>query len=464
MRLESGKYMFIDDDFVVQVSEDMQNWQAVGRVVESAYSGATRVYRFHVNSLTEIRLDGETTRIFLPLNTINASGAANGSELYYSDDQGATWQLAQTKISDVYPNFNSSTEWGESKILAGGDGILRWYEVRTKVGCAQYLESTDNGMTWRGPYQVPEIQAPRTSFAVYTDPSDRVSYIVWVNSITRGGLGNTLDRVRLSMARSFDGKNWEFLMDIDRMQSAAIDMANPVYQFLDPSLLITDDYIYVTYGRSDHIAMGSSHNYLSQQLVRIDKSKLPEALPWDGYTLADSSSAKTAELLSPPKLSYALNEAFSADGGVVRITGFNGDEQILDLSELAIDAVPDTTAEGDCTVVYRNINLIPVAFDIHVGETAKETALFISADGEAGAVSARADYVPGDGDPAGVALLLALYAADGRLLDLAQASAAAAPYELGVSLDRGEAAYAKAFLWDSATHVPVAAAKELALE
>jgi beta-galactosidase len=93
-----------------------------------------------------------------------------------------------------------------------------------------------------------------------------------------------------------------------------------------------------------------------------------------------------------------------------------------------------------------------------------ETELFISADGEAGTVSARADYVPGAGDPAGVAILLALYSADGRLIDLAQASAPAAPYDhLGVSLGRGEAAYAKAFLWDSATHVPMAAAKELAL-
>ncbi|MDR1061889.1 MAG: DUF4981 domain-containing protein, partial [Clostridiales bacterium] len=60
-----------------------------------------------------------------------------------------------------------------------------------------------------------------------------------------------------------------------------------------------------------------------------------------------------------------------------------------------------------------------------------ETELRISADSETGAVSARASYVPGAGDPAGVAILLALYDADGRLIDLAQASAAAAPYDLG---------------------------------
>jgi hypothetical protein len=92
----------------------------------------------------------------------------------------------------------------------------------------------------------------------------------------------------------------------------------------------------------------------------------------------------------------------------------------------------------------------------------RESALYIDV-GEAGAVTARADYIPGAGEPAGVTLLLALYSADGRLVALNEASAASAPYALSVSLGKGSAAYAKAFLWDSATFAPVLAAKTLAI-
>jgi beta-galactosidase len=93
-------------------------------------------------------------------------------------------------------------------------------------------------------------------------------------------------------------------------------------------------------------------------------------------------------------------------------------------------------------------------------DAASYNELSLTDDGS-GTVTASVRYQPGQDMPADVTVILALYAADNRLLTVRQASASAPPYELTVSLDKGTAAYAKAFLWNSATYEPVLPSKEL---
>jgi len=76
-----------------------------------------------------------------------------------------------------------------------------------------------------------------------------------------------------------------------------------------------------------------------------------------------------------------------------------------------------------------------------------------------GLVTATAEYYP----PFGVTLWLALYDGNGRMLSIAQTDTPAHLYNYSVSLNAGSAAYAKAFLWDSATFVPILDAKRIEL-
>ncbi|MDR0671871.1 MAG: hypothetical protein LBF64_06115, partial [Oscillospiraceae bacterium] len=88
--------------------------------------------------------------------------------------------------------------------------------------------------------------------------------------------------------------------------------------------------------------------------------------------------------------------------------------------------------------------------------------LFLTTD-DAGGVTVSANYSPDEDMPADVTLILALYAADGRLIAADRVSASAQPYALSVSLDQGAAARAKAFLWSGAAYTPVLPPKELDL-
>jgi beta-galactosidase/beta-glucuronidase len=98
---------------------------------------------------------------------------------------------------------------------------------------------------------------------------------------------------------------------------------------------------------------------------------------------------------------------------------------------------------------------------IYSESAAPSSELFLT--DESGVVTASTRYNPGQDEPADVTIILALYGADDRLLAANTVSASAQAYEpseLSVSLDKGTAAYAKAFLWDSATYAPVLPPKE----
>jgi hypothetical protein len=81
-----------------------------------------------------------------------------------------------------------------------------------------------------------------------------------------------------------------------------------------------------------------------------------------------------------------------------------------------------------------------------------------------GIVTASADYFPTDGGPTDVTIILALYDDNDRLIAINHTAATAPPYDLSASLEKGAAAYAKAFLWDSAAFAPVVAAEEIVLQ
>ncbi|TNJ66091.1 hypothetical protein FE784_11770 [Paenibacillus hemerocallicola] len=194
------------------------------------------------------------------------------SEVYYSDDEGATWHQSVNDTDSV----TSLVRYAEGKVIATADGKLRLYTPWNEADSVRYSVSTDNGVTWAGDYPLSSMKNSRSSFAVIQDPyaSTLTYYMVWVYNDKNDYDIVFLPRSRLALARSYDGINWEYMMDVERWISPDRTDGRAITQILDPSLTATQDYLYVTIGRSEKIDESTGHNFQRLRVYRIDKSKL----------------------------------------------------------------------------------------------------------------------------------------------------------------------------------------------
>lgn len=102
------------------------------------------------------------------------------------------------------------------------------------------MESFDFGESWHNVGIIPQMQCARSSFGIAEDPQPKGTwYVAWVNDSPRIR-GQIFSRTRLSLALTRDGKNWEFLTDVERFgecyPDGAVVGANPLYQIVDPSV------------------------------------------------------------------------------------------------------------------------------------------------------------------------------------------------------------------------------------
>jgi hypothetical protein len=199
------------------------------------------------------------------------------SEVYYSDDEGATWHESANDTDSV----TSLIRYVEGKVIATADGKLRLYTPWNEADSVRYSVSTDNGVTWAGDLPMSGMKNSRSSFALIQDPyaSTRTYYMVWVYNDKNDSELVFLPRSRLALARSYDGINWEYMMDVERWISPDRADGRAITQILDPSLTATQDYLYVTIGRSEKIG-DSAHNFQKLRVYRIDKSKMSVYEAW----------------------------------------------------------------------------------------------------------------------------------------------------------------------------------------
>lgn len=310
LRLRSGGYLqvLLAQNTEVQVSDDLKSWKTVGRVVpEEMYEAVGRGnVLFHVGSLTACRGEDGGERLFLPVTIrrpergkrLFASGGRD-TVVFYSDDGGCSWQMSDTWISSLLAGRNDGLppEWAESKVIRCADGSLRLYNSRNRSRFLAYAESLNFGKSWTGPYVVREMQSPMSSFAVCEDPQrEGTYYLVWVNDrpFVRG---STMPRTRLSLAMSTDGKIWRFLADVERMGVRFADYPPfsyvPLFQILDPCVLVTDRYVYVSWGESargaEDVRPGEAracHHEQRVRLARFEKSRL-RVQEWSAATVCD---------------------------------------------------------------------------------------------------------------------------------------------------------------------------------
>lgn len=315
LRMKNGKYIQVlsKRNTLVQESEDMIHWKDIGQVYSDDDYDKMKQEKghilFHVNSLAEYADQNGKTRIFLPIaETIKFCDPStqriavkHDTAVYYSDDGGHTWIRSQNTAYDSLKaeGFCVLDDFAESKVVQCADGSLRMYNSRNGTRFMCYLESNDFGVTWKGFNTIREMQCARSSFGVAEDPyQPGVYYMAWVNDspLYRNA---SQARTRMSLARSYDGKNWNFIGDAEYTSLRYADNENylhfPLFQILDPSVTVTENYVYVTYGLSAFTDRGDTvgqlkhvHHEQRPALTRFEKSKLKD-IPWDATNVSDMS-------------------------------------------------------------------------------------------------------------------------------------------------------------------------------
>ncbi len=328
----------------------------------------------HVNSLSKATVNGKT-RIFWPLTfrrlTEDEAVFGHYTRFFYSDDGGYTWTESQNDTRDVLPGYaeDKTSTTAEGKIVQCADGSLRYYQTRNDYGNMIYFESIDGGVSWTNFGTIPYMQCPKGSFSVTEDIyNPGTYYLTWVHC-NPVNLGSIQSRVRISLARSTNGKDWEFLCDVERTSIHSNEGSSFVRQFLDPNITVNEEYVYVAFGRSSISLPSEYHNNQIPRYVRFEKDKL-SARPWDDATISNSNFTSTIELVTAPQIKFSLNETFTYWGGIIRETSFNGAvKERKTQSYTLVSDLPDTSKPGVYTVTLANLNMHLVSYQVYVGTT-----------------------------------------------------------------------------------------------
>ncbi len=378
--LGQNRWLRVAPNMVVSLSEDgLKSWAQVGRVLSEAdrvdEQGRAAAI-FHVNSMTGVPMPDGHTRLFMPIawRLYNKANSITGHyvRIFYSDDEGKTWQESQNDSRDLIPTYKiTSPTYAEGKVIACADGAVRYYQTRNISGSTMYMESVDGGVTWSSFGKIPYIQNPVGSFGIAQDPeAPGTYYMAAVNDVSRA-LSSILPRTRLSLYKTTDGKNWSFVTDIDR--SGKIGNSYDKFQFLDPSVTVVGNYIYVTYGHSTAFAQGA-HNNQRARFVRLEKDKLTTR-GWDDATVADTTFPLEISVAGNPKTKFKVGESFTTQGLQVQVTAINGQVTTQSADKYSVVQAPDTSTPGTYTVTLLSEFYMTAQYTVTVAPD--RTPLFI---------------------------------------------------------------------------------------
>jgi len=274
-------------------SDDGKTWVTGGILCPQKYTGSENAGAGNMNDKLMVTASG---RIFYGQN-YEGKTAHEGRyvfcEFYFSDDNGKTWYKSDTDSWEIEGNEKQS-HFGEAKLLECADGTIRMYDSWNAHGCIVYSDSTDGGKTF-GPLQyMYDFPCSRSSMQfcrdVYAD-NDYTYYMVWVNNETEKA-GSGLPRSRLTMAKSTDGKNWTVLGDVWRWENEY----RGINQVVDPFINVTEDYVLVGSGFSEHTFTANEgavegHNAQRQHIYSIPKASLEEGEALYKFTDVDSNDS-----------------------------------------------------------------------------------------------------------------------------------------------------------------------------
>ncbi len=237
--------------------------------------------------------------------TVRLPDSRHKTVVYYSVNNGFTW----TRSTNDTENSTGGAwqSYGEGKVIeTTSPNHLRLYvawntanydpaqpDLSSGPRNIRYAESSNGGVSWEFDKSMADFKCARSSLGLCEDffAATRTYYMVWCYDEVGNamypdyGTGPQWPRSRLALARSFDGVNWDYMMDIDRWIGVNDGDDHPVVQFIDPGITTSQNYLYVTAGRSEKDvkptdpdgAAWQAHNAARLRVYRIDKTKLT---PW----------------------------------------------------------------------------------------------------------------------------------------------------------------------------------------
>ncbi len=285
LRTASEHYQGVDSVVVKESSDEGRTWTTIGVVCQRLYSGSDKWWAINMNDkLTQL----STGRLILVQsfeNMGNTTGLFDGRntffEIFYSDNNGATWTKSRTTSRDL-----TDLAWfSEGKVVECEGGVLRLMSSWNNYSTMVYSESTDGGETWGELQTLTGFDCSCSSYAIMRDPNgptDHTYYMVWCYTdigTVSGSNAITMPRSRLCLAYTTDGKNWVFLGDIWCWESNYTYYYGMLNHIVDPFIYITDDTVIIGSGISEKwkvIGEGSSnvHQAQRQHIWSIPKSSL----------------------------------------------------------------------------------------------------------------------------------------------------------------------------------------------
>lgn len=169
------------------------------------------------------------------------------SRVYYSDDEGKTWQGSKT-IIDVKSSSNGAEEPGVVELPDGR--VMLW--VRTKTGTPWQCYSDDGGVTWSTPVAM-TVASPNSPQSIKRIPSTKDLLMIWNNSTTQ--------RFPLTAAISKDnGHTWTNVKNLDTDAS---------HTYAYTSITFVDKQVFFTYYAGPPAGKRAKVNFWSLKLKRV---------------------------------------------------------------------------------------------------------------------------------------------------------------------------------------------------
>ncbi len=305
-------YVAVGYQYQAFTSTDFKTWTGQGYIIEptrieTAEDGTVNTYYYeeftdqvlsyidfkahaldHISSFGLINIGNDTPRLMIPvgiryLNETTDAIQGHYTRVFYSDDYGVTWHESVNNTRDItaYDGAQLQTDsFCEAKFVGTGTQTVYMYCTRKWSPYVHYLRSLDGGVTWDPTFFGEQdgsgatgyaMPCATSSFGVSQDPLNPGTwYMVYVKDVPYTPT-SIWPRNHFVLAKTTNGVDWEEIMTLDRYTSTPHPLSAELYQFLDPNILVTEDYIYVTYGRSDKYHADSVHNHQYARYYRIER-------------------------------------------------------------------------------------------------------------------------------------------------------------------------------------------------
>ena len=269
--MHDGTYLAVAKERVYRSVDGCKTWTRLNDLpLDSNYG-----YAHTGDRLCEVKLDDGTYRLFVTVDA-KYNGVVGGverttiSEIYYSDDGGESWTVSKNNAATT----TNMLRYAETNVIRATDGTLVQYCSYNPSDCMRYSISYDNGATWEGDYALPQIPGGVVSFCVKEDPyAPGTYYMVTVYNFAVS-YNNGYPRHRISLFKSTDGYNWDFLCDVDRWGDISDGGRHDIMQNVNMYMTITEDYVFPTFARAERYSAENAHNIQFGRIYRFDKTKL----------------------------------------------------------------------------------------------------------------------------------------------------------------------------------------------